>query len=60
MVFTSTAKHKMYHKTFVIQHAISYLDTYLSTNRFTHSITNFRKILVHETFHKLILIEFHY
>ena len=37
----------MYHKMFLIQHVISNLDT-----------TD--KILVHETFKKFILIQFHY
>ena len=32
IVFGSTVKQKIYRKTFVIQHVISHLDTYLSTN----------------------------
>ena len=47
MVFANTAKQKMYQKTFVIQHVISHLDTYLRTNNFMYSIINFE---AHETF----------
>ena len=41
MIFEPTVKKKIYHKTFVIQHVISYLDNYLPTNIFKQSVTIF-------------------
>ena len=47
MVFASSVKHKIYDKTFVV---VSHLDTYLTANCFTQSITIFNISLLKQYF----------